>query len=463
MAVLVIALVAALTPATARGGDPCTPSELIVDGTFEAGAPWPAWTIQTSTNFGTPLCSVFSCGVGGGSADPFEGQNWAWFGGIDQAETSTAGQSVIIPAGGRATLTFQLRVGTVAPPFEDVLNVRVDGNVIRTFTEPETPEDFYSRRTINLDAFADGASHTILFEYIHTGGNLSNFTVDNVSLARRCSAATTFDYDGDQRSDISVFRPTDGNWYLQRSSEGFIGVNFGISTDRIVPADYDADGKTDIAVYRPSEGNWYISNSSNGSITVVSFGIAEDLPAPADYDGDGKADIAVFRPSVGTWFIANSSNGSFTIYQFGQAGDRPSVGDFDGDGRSDIAIFRPSTSQWYRVNSSDESFAGQQFGEAGDRITPADFDGDSKTDIAVFRPSTGTWFIQNSTTGGFSAFVWGSATDVPAAGDFDGDGRANVAVFRPDGGFWYVLNSDLSFTTTQFGQNGDQATHSAFN
>ena len=274
---------------------------------------------------------------------------------------------------------------------------------------------------------------------------------------------SSFDYDGDGRSDISVFRPSDGTWYVDRSIAGFMGVQFGTGSDRIVPSDFDGDGKADLAVYRASEGAWYISNSADSTFTTVQFGVATDLPAPGDYDGDGKADIAVFRPSDGTWYIQNSSNGSFTIYQFGQAGDQPSLGDFDGDGRSDIAVVRSSASEWYRVNSSDGSFSGQQFGVSGDRITPADFDGDQKTDIAVYRPSTGTWYIQNSSTGDFSAFVWGSAADVPAVGDFDGDGKANVTVYRPDGGFWYILNDDLSFTTTQFGQNGDQPTHNAFN
>ena len=276
-------------------------------------------------------------------------------------------------------------------------------------------------------------------------------------------AKTRFDYDGDNRSDISVYRPLQGTWYLNNTTEGFTGIQFGVSTDRIVPEDYDGDGETDLAVYRPSEGAWYISNSSDGTFTVYQFGVATDIPAPGDYDGDGKADVAVFRPSEGTWYIANSSNSSFTVFQFGVLGDIPTIGDFDGDRKSDIAVFRPSVSEWYRLNSSDGTFAGQQFGVAGDRITPADFDGDGKTDIAIFRPSEGTWYIQNSSTNDFSAFVWGAPADIPVPTDYDGDGKANVAVFRSDGGFWYILNPDLSFTTVQFGANGDKPTQAALN
>jgi YVTN family beta-propeller protein len=68
----------------------------------------------------------------------------------------------------------------------------------------------------------------------------------SISTPRR----TLFDFDGDGRADVSVFRPSDGMWYLLNSSTGFTASQFGVSTDKLAPADFDGDGKTDIAVYR---------------------------------------------------------------------------------------------------------------------------------------------------------------------------------------------------------------------
>jgi len=296
----------------------------------------------------------------------------------------------------------------------------------------------------------------------NTPGTLSNGLA--VSFVPSTCGRTAFDYDGDRMSDISIFRPSLGDWYEFYSSDSSVhGVRFGFASDRLAPGDYDGDGKTDIAVYRPSTGIWYIVNSSDGSVSYFVFGIAEDLPTPADYDGDGIADISVFRPSIGTWFRRNSSDGSFYAIQFGATGDKPTAGDFDSDGRADVAIFRPSLGDWYQLYSSDSSVHGTRFGFASDATTPADFDGDGRIDIAVYRPSTGLWYIAESSTGQVRYEAFGLASDIPAAGDFDGDGRADICVFRPTDGNWYRVNSSNGmFVAYPFGTNGDVPTQTAF-
>lgn len=272
-----------------------------------------------------------------------------------------------------------------------------------------------------------------------------------------------FDYDGDGKSDISVFRPSERVWYIQNSSNNSYNIQqFGLSDDQIAPTDFDGDGKTDIAVYRPSTGVWYWLNSSNNSYSVVKFGIAGDVPAPADYDGDGKADLVVFRPSSGVWYRLNSSNNQSSAVSFGLSEDKPTVGDFDGDGKADIAVWRPSNGIWYRLNSSDNSFVAFGFGLPEDKPTAADFDGDGKTDIAVFRPSNGVWYLMKSGDGSFSSVGFGLSEDKPVAADYDGDGKADFAVWRPSTGIWYLLRSTQGFTAQTFGINGDLPSPNAF-
>lgn len=285
---------------------------------------------------------------------------------------------------------------------------------------------------------------------------LFNLT-ENQPLARKA----LFDYDGDGKADISVFRPSDSFWYIQNSSNNSNNFQkFGINTDLIAPADFDGDGKTDIAVYR--RGAWYWINSSTNAFAAAQFGTSEDKPVPADYDGDGRADISVFRPSNGFWYRINSSNDSFAAVHFGISEDKPTSGDFDGDGKADIAVFRPSNGFWYRLNSSNDSFFAAHFGVSEDKPTPADYDGDGKTDISVYRPSQGTWYRLNSSDNSFSATRFGVSEDKPTAADFDGDGKADIAVFRPSTGFWYMLLSTQGFTAKHFGVGTDQPTPNAF-
>ncbi|MGB7203687.1 MAG: reprolysin-like metallopeptidase, partial [Pyrinomonadaceae bacterium] len=55
----------------------------------------------------------------------------------------------------------------------------------------------------------------------------ANFMISTVGTSRRAP----FDYDGDDRTDLSIFRPAAGEWWYQRSSTGIVSAGaFGTST-----------------------------------------------------------------------------------------------------------------------------------------------------------------------------------------------------------------------------------------
>jgi hypothetical protein len=115
---------------------------------------------------------------------------------------------------------------------------------------------------------------------------------------------------------------TNGNWVGSMSGGGSMNVSFGSAGDIPVQGYFDADSKVDHAVFRPSNGTWYILRSSDNQAVITQFGANGDVPVPGDYDGDGRDDIAVYRN--GQWWI-NRSTAGFTFVSFGNATDRPVV------------------------------------------------------------------------------------------------------------------------------------------
>ncbi|MBS1793427.1 MAG: VCBS repeat-containing protein [Acidobacteria bacterium] len=272
-----------------------------------------------------------------------------------------------------------------------------------------------------------------------------------------------FDFDGDDSSEVGIFRPPVGEWWYSRSSDNqVLAAQFGTSGDKLVPGDFTGDGKADIAFFRAPTGFWFVLRSEDGSFFSFPFGTSGDVPVPADYDGDGKTDPAVFRPSTVTWFISRSSDGGTTIATFGATGDKPVPADYDGDHKADIAIFRPSVGEWWYSRSSTGQTAALQFGLSTDKPVPGDYTGDGKADVAFFRPSSGVWFILRSEDSSFFSFPFGTSGDTPVPADYDGDGKTDTAVFRPATSTWFLNRTTAGVSIVGFGAGGDTPLPSVF-
>ena len=157
----------------------------------------------------------------------------------------------------------------------------------------------------------------------------------------------TGDWDGNGKTEIGVFRKSIGMWFLDYNGDGTWSgcsadrcYNLGISEDKPVTGDWNGDGKTEIGVFRPSIGWWFVDVNGNGTWNgcgtdgCYNFGIAEDLPVTGDWNGDGFTEIGVFRPSIGWWFLDYNGNDTWNdcttdrCYQFGISVDKPVTGSF---------------------------------------------------------------------------------------------------------------------------------------
>lgn len=280
-------------------------------------------------------------------------------------------------------------------------------------------------------------------------------------------------------SDLVVWRLSTGTWYIrdaQNPNNPWVGIPFGASGDKPVPADFDGDGLYDFCVFRPNDpstgiGTWYIQPNGGGSFYGVQFGLANDVPAPADYDGDGRADVAVWRSSNATFYILKSETNSVWSVQIGQSGDAPISADYDGDGRADPAVFRTATTNaaWIIRRSTESSVRSTEYGTGGssaDKPVLGDYDGDGKFDLAVRRDSSNTWHYWKSTDGQMTQFtmpVQIQAGDKSVPGDYDADGGTDAAIWRPSNGTWYIRQSSNGQLRQEvWGQAGDEPVPAPF-
>ncbi|PAP75472.1 pre-peptidase C-terminal domain-containing protein [Rubrivirga marina] len=157
--------------------------ELIVDGSFEDGAPNPAWDEAGGPSFSTPICPASECPAPG----PRTGSWYAFFNGEGVDSEYSLAQSVTIPADATGVLlSFWLQI-RAAGDATGTFSYAIDGVEIDTFTEADTAAYAdYAQVNIDIGAFADGLPHTLTFRGVERAGTAPDafvtFVLDDVSL-----------------------------------------------------------------------------------------------------------------------------------------------------------------------------------------------------------------------------------------------------------------------------------------
>ena len=452
---------------------------------------------------GAPSGQGGSPGVGGGAGNP----GTAGGGGavVDASQDHAVSDGSQAGAGGGAAV--DARPGTGGTAGADAGGATDTSDA----APPPTNEGLLLYRPGQGAISVIRSSGTGTFDSIYNVGDNGSLAPNGVAGFDLLSAAdriVALDYNGDKRPDLFLYRPGGGAAYVGRSNgdgtftqvygqSGIIGYDLASTADVALAFDYNGDGKEDLFLYRPGSGAAYVGRSNgDGSFTPVyaqSTGIAGyDLSQPVDrviafdYNGDGRSDLFLYRPGGGSAYVGRSNgDGSFSpVYgQVGIAGydlastaDRVLALDYDGDGKDDLFLYRPGGGAAYVAHSNGDGTFTQVYGQSGiagydlqsaaDRVLVFDYNGDGKDDLLLYRPGSGAIYVARSNGDGSFSRVYGqnglagfdltSANDRVLSFDYNANGLADLFLYRPGGGLAVVArsNGDGSFTQVYMATSG---------
>jgi hypothetical protein len=261
-----------------------------------------------------------------------------------------------------------------------------------------------------------------------------------------------------------------------------------ISSNTAVTATFVNNQADKVGIYRPSTGEWFLDRNGDGCSTdkcVRSLAIAGAVPVVGDWNRSGVTLLGLFLPATAQWRL--DINGNETLEDcgidncfgpFGQGTDIPIAGKWSSTGYDRIGVFRPSNERWYMDvngngslnNCSKDRCASLSVYRDGDLPVTGDWSGDGVTKVGLYRPSTGQWFLDRNGDRSWDGCrrdlcisEFGTAEDLPVTGDWNGAGRSKVGVFRPRTREWLLdLNGNnqwdgcgIDLCLTDFGDVGD--------
>ncbi|MEU7095670.1 putative Ig domain-containing protein [Kitasatospora aureofaciens] len=154
---------------TGTGGS-CTPAQLLGNPGFETGSAAP-WTTTSGV-------------IDNSTSEPAHSGSWkAWLDGYGTSHTDSLSQTVTIPSGCKASLSYWLHIDTAETTTTaqyDKLTVTVNGTTVATYSNLDHNTG-YAQKTIDLSAYA-GQSVTLKFNGVEDSSLQTSFVIDDTAI-----------------------------------------------------------------------------------------------------------------------------------------------------------------------------------------------------------------------------------------------------------------------------------------
>jgi hypothetical protein len=169
------------------------------------------------------------------------------------------------------------------------------------------PEDFPLVRSNGANRPSIGIYRASggVWKFDANGNNvLNSCQIDNCysDFGSKTQLGVVGDWDGDGKGQIAVFAIEQGSWAIDTGNGKWDKCavdkcysGFGQAQDLPVAGDWDGNGKAKIGVFRPSTGQWFLDKNGNGrhdscgiDTCVSAFGLPDDLPVVGKWLGVGS-------------------------------------------------------------------------------------------------------------------------------------------------------------------------------
>ena len=269
----------------------------------------------------------------------------------------------------------------------------------------------------------------------------------------------------------------DGNMDSEATSDH---SDYGKAREKInfLSGDFNGDGRTDISIYDARDGRWWVAENYRDDALGfrLEWRLYKVFTAPeqalfghdrfsGDFNGDGFSDFLLFDRAKGEWILGETGDGTIKFRTFSKIPGNLDVtrwlqGDFNGDGRTDIGFFSKTDNNFWIGEATPGGFRyriynNMSYGPDPARVMATPLPRDEvkiEEENAVISDNAGSAMVKYRYDGNFHSF----RGEKVFPGNFTGDvSNLLIPVFNRKDNMIYAMNASGTLSQTQVSVNLD--------